>query len=575
MDDRERALAECLDVMADGGDAAAIVAAHPALAAELRALLDLADGLARLPAQPGPTPAFRARLAAALAQAPAPARLNAAPLPTTLVVQALDEALACLDRGQAVSAIVAGLPAGAGELQSLVPLAAALEQLPQPQPSSAFRSALADRLASAPAPSSLASRPSRGALVALVGRFWASTAASAAVAATVVLCAGAGLGFAARDALPGAALYPIKLGTERLEVWLSGDVHATAIHLDHARRRLDEAVRVPDRAVESLGRFNRDVTAALGGADAALAAGASRERVAMPLVAWLGTARHDLITAQDRLPVAAWRAARAVLDEGIVAFRGAGGLAERPVPRLAPGAEVLAARAAASHPWSGRVVLAPLRPSPGRGAAPAPEPEPAPERPAPPVVQVAAAAPSVGEPAPGAQIAPAPAVPTDPPARATDRPRPTDRPAPQPTATPEPTEPPVVPTEPTAEPTAPPPDPTEPPAPTPTPGAPQPTVLELRCTPDPVKSAGTAECQVTNLEGEAVEIEWSVSMGRMEPSEGDARSARFVDIGGISGVSRLFVTVTAVLVPGPAWDGGEPPAGQVVIVVEPEHGVAP
>lgn len=576
MDDRERRLAERLDALLEGTggtSGASEPGSRPAADGDLGALSELtalAAALARLPAPPAPDAAFRARLSAALAVAPEPASLRVPVLPTTTVVQALDEALLRLDAGTPRDDVLAGLPLAADELRSLVALAAALEELPRTAgPSAPFRRALANQLAAAAPPSSLDNRrPVGGALGLWLRRLWASTAASAALAATVLLFAGAGLGVAARDAMPGDALHPVKLAVERLELWLAGDAGVTALRLEHARRRLDEALAVPALAVESLGRFTGDVASALGGADAALAAGAPRERVADPLVAWLGAARHDLIAAEARMPVASWRAARAVVDEGLLAFSSRGGLAERPVPRLAPGAEVLAARAGATHPWPYRVALAPLRPPVQPPASPA---RPAPEAGPPPAVQVAAApalvlAPQAPTPAP-----PEPTRSSEPerPRRTSAPPRPTEAPA-------EPTEPPPVPSEPSV-PTAtvPPSQPTEPPAPSPTPGAPRPTVLELRCTPDPVKSAGTADCRVINLDGEAVAIAWTASMGRIEPIDGDPLSARFVDVGGISGVSRLFVTVTASLVPDPAWSGGEPPVGQVVIVVEPEHGVAP
>jgi len=579
MDDLERRLAERLDALLEGFAAApdgaeeAVRMAADGEPSPLSELAALAAALVRLPTPPAPDPAFRARLSAALAAAPEPSSLHAPVLPTTAVVQALDEALMRLDAGTPRDDVLSGVPPAADELRSLVALAAALEDLPRTAgPSAPFRRALASRLAAAPPPSSLdARRPVGGAVGLWLRRLWASTAASAAVAATVLLFAGAGVGVAARDALPGDGLHPVKLAVERLELWLAGDAGATALRLEHARRRLDEAQAVPALAVESLGRFTGDVASALGGADAALAAGAPRERVAEPLVAWLGAARHDLIAAQAQMPVASWRAARAVVDEGLLAFSSRGGLAERPVPRLAPSTEVLAARAGATHPWPYRVVLAPLRPPAQAPSRPAPEAGP------PPAIQVAAAPALVlapQAPAPAPTVTPAPPEPTRP--SEPDRPRRTAEP-PQPTEPPaEPTEPPPVPTEPPA-PTAtvPPAQPTEPPAPSPTPGAPQPTVLELRCTPDPVKSAGTADCRVTNLDGEAVAIAWTASMGRIEPIDGEPLAARFVDVGGISGVSRLFVTVTASLVPDPAWSGGEPPAGQVVIVVEPEHGVAP
>ena len=508
----------------------------------LAELTELAAALDELPKMPAPEAAFRASLAERLAHAPAPSTVHAPAAPesspratatasaavepgwvlsTGQLSQAFDASLVALSAGVAREDVLAmlGEAAGDGDLTDLVGLAATLYELPDvPSPRASFRMQLRDVLAAAPEPRSLrhAARPTLWSRLGL--HVWQSTKAMAGVAAAFILFAGAGVTFASANALPGDALYPVKRTTERAQLWLGGPADALHHHLSFADRRLDEAVARPPLAGMTLAEFNREVTAALASADEAVARQVPRDRVIEPLLRWLLGARHDLVVGRPVLPPMAWRGARALVDEAILALDGGRPLAERAVPRLAHADAVLALRADDAQPWTR---LLPATTDLGVGAA-LPATLPA-KSPAVPDVRVRAAgsgSDAAAPRAPSALVASAP--PTGPgaatgpssgtvlveprdtiPLFTTPRdtnPRPTSRPS-KPTATERsataeptierpsptrdvPTEPPPAPTEPPAvdpTPTAVTPAPTEPPAATPTSQPALPADLVLSC----------------------------------------------------------------------------------------------
>jgi len=488
---------------------------NPAGHETLAELIALAVALDELPKMPAPEAAFRASLAERLACAPAPSTVRApaaataaasaavepgSVLSTGQLSQAFDASLVALAAGVAREDVLAmlGEAAGDGDLTDLVGLAATLYELPDvPSPRASFRAQLRDVLAAAPEPRTVrhAVRPTLWSRLGL--HVWQSTKAMAGVAAAFILFAGAGVTFASANALPGDALYPVKRTTERAQLWLGGPADALHHHLFFADRRLDEAVARPPLAGLTLAEFNREVTAALASADEAVARQVPRDRVIEPLLRWLLGARHDLVVGRPVLPPMAWRGARALVDEAILALDGGRPLAERAVPRLAHADAVLALRAEDAQPWTR---LLPATTDLGAGAA-LPATLPA-KSPAVPGVRVRAAgsgsdaaasrapsalvasAPPTGPgaatgPGSGTVVEPRDTIPLDTTPRDTN-PRPTSRPS-KPTATERSAtaEPTIERPSPTRDiPTEQPPAPTEPPAVDPTPATVSPTPTE-------------------------------------------------------------------------------------------------
>lgn len=372
MRELERALDACLEQMAtDGIDADAALSRFPEMAADLRPTLELAAGLGGLPEIPGPTEAFRDRLAAALDAAPEPANVQVGassqpaptPAPTTELVRALD---AALEAESGARAILDQHPQLEAELAPLVGLATALRELPATEaPAESFRGELASAIAQAPPPR--ATTAARGPAAGLAGGLswlrwlWRSTAATAAVAATVIIFIAAGVTYASADALPGSPLYPVKRTSERARLLLAGDDAELALHLAFADTRLFEALSAPPFAGDALADFSREVTAALVVADGMMARGEARDEVAPPLLAWLLGARANLVDGRPALPPTAWRASLALCDEAIAALRGDATLAVAPVPRLSDPAAILARRAGAEHDYRSPLAWRSLR----------------------------------------------------------------------------------------------------------------------------------------------------------------------------------------------------------------------
>lgn len=594
------------------------------------ALAALAAALDGLPQPPPPAPAFRAALAQRLADAPAPSSLataaaaepaaaEAPPLSTTELSRAFDASLAALAAGEPPARVRDRLGAAGGdaELAELVALAATLYALPDaPAPRDAFRTRLRDALAAAPPPSSLR-RPARAPLSVRLGRrLWQSTKLMAGAAAAVIVFAGAGVTYAAASALPGDWLYPVKRTTERAQLWLDGPTRAMDHHLAFADRRLDEAVARPPLAGLTLAEFNREVTAALAAADAALALRVPHDRVAEPLLRWLLGARGDLIAHRGVLPAMPWRGARALVDEAILALDGGRPLAEHLIPRLADPAAVLALRAAAGQPWTARQgAVGTLR---APAIADVPLPDPVTRRAARPggPGAPAAASPSDGatgsvraaaavrssnpaavaigpsDPSPGGDRDPRPtrrpADPTPTAARATptDVPAPTAEPseaAPAPTATAE-TPPATLPTTPapTAVATTPTPLATPTEAATPTAQPAMPVEPVLGCSATTVEVYQTTDCQL-DLAGWTLPQGWDIAWTTSSPNPphdpelvqiGDARSARasFTPKTALSGVSKLLVALEAAVRDS---DGATRATGRIIVFVVPRnHGAA-
>ena len=620
-------LEACLERLNGGDDIAAALSAcpDPALAQTLRPLLEIVAVLRRDGAMAeGPSASFTADLGARLAAAPAPSSVRTADLaaarfafdpdaarhaatdtathtatdaathaapaapdasdsygpvlraapevgapgtPTSRLVRSLDVWLSARHDGDLAGAALEDLPGQAEELAPLLELAAVLgrDGARADGPSADFRAELSRRLAEAPDPRSV--RRSRRAPFFSLRRLWRSTAFMATAAATVILCLGAGVTYASANALPGEWLYPVKRSVESVRLAVSSDGGAMALRLDFAERRLAEAVGSPELSGAALADFSHQVTAALALVDAAIAAGAPRERVAEPLVEWLIAARRELIVSQDGMPPMAWRGARALLDEAIVALSGGGVLTGKAVWRLSEPSAVLVLREVPTHPWAWellrarRLIISPpivspsIDPSVAAGVS---------------AVRAIAAASDTGSagigtraaaPQPAEAAAPSGPVgssapPGEPPAEPST-PRPTTAPtspvSPATPPPPSPTEPPEAPTPlPTSvPPTALPPSPTTPPTATPRIDLPLPARLDVYCDPETVESAGSTVCRVTlPAPAGSGEVQWSASFGDIRVPDGAfPAEAVFTDTTGMSGVAKLIVTISVAYTP--------------------------
>ncbi len=588
-----RLLEACLERMSVGDDIASVLAAcpDPALADIMRPLLEIAAVIGLDGARADrPSASFKADLSARIAAAPAPSSLNAFEAtaeqtaqpsmpgisitdegsPTSQLVSALDSWLTAREVARPAGASFDAMPDETDELAPLLDLATTLSRdgARAHGPSAQFRTELARRLAEAPAPRSV--RDDWRAPSSFFRRLWHSTAFMATGAATVILCLGAGVTYASASALPGELLYPVKRSVESVRLAVASDGGAMDLRLDFAERRLAEAIGSPEVSGEVLAEFSYQISAALAIVDASIAAGAPRELVAAPLVDWLIAARRELIVSQAGLPPMAWRGARALLDEAIVALSGGGVLTGHAVWRLSEPSAVLALREAPTHPWAwerlraGRpIVIVPPLPSPldsvpsstlatvsGVSASLA--------------SSIAASAPPSAplytesrNSTPGGM--PSARLTGGQPARAPTAAR---LPTAMPTATPAPpipTEPPTV-APPTAiPPTELPPPPTIPPTATPRIDLPLPARLEVYCDPETVESAGSTMCHVT-LPAPAMpgEVQWSASFGRIDVPDSDVPTeAIFTDNTGMSGVTKLIVTITVSFTPsdGPSSTG--------------------
>jgi hypothetical protein len=346
-----------------------------------------------------------------------------------------------------------------------------------------------------------------------LARLWRNTAATAALAAAVLLFVAFGASYASANALPGQPLYPIKRGLELARLWILSGEAELAWRLDLAERRLSEAVAVPAAADGSLGDFNREITAGVALAERAIADGTTRDEIVPPLVGRLMTARGELVTGRPVLPPIAWRSSLALVDTAILLLRG-DELAAVPIPRLfGPSWPVAGARAVFALPLRPVVAAAPPAAPvvaigggaaggsrggsggtigrPGTGPAPAA---------APPAALVALA------PAPNA-VVPAPAGPGDPPATSPPASTPDDPPSPRPTLVqptpgrtasalpPPPASPTVAPPPSAAPPTPTPVAPTAPP-PTATPDDKLPPVIKSGANPDQISVGGFSDLWV-------------------------------------------------------------------------------
>ena len=162
--------------------------------------------------------------------------------------------LDALDEGQRVAELLARYPEHALELEPLLESAVwfggqAAVVAPRPGFVKASRARLVEKIATPPAATGFWSQ-----LFAGLGSGW-RMALQAAVVVVMLAClvvGSSGIAYASQDALPGDALYPVKLGLEHVELWLTLDPQAELrLHLQLSQLRITEMQKLL-----ALGRYD-------------------------------------------------------------------------------------------------------------------------------------------------------------------------------------------------------------------------------------------------------------------------------------------------------------------------------
>lgn len=162
--------------------------------------------------------------------------------------------LDALDGGQGVAELLARYPEHALELEPLLESAVwfggqAAVVAPRPGFVKASRARLVEKIAAPPAATGIWSQ-----LFASLGSGW-RMALQAAVVIVMLAClvvGSSGIAYASQDALPGDALYPVKLGLEQVELWLTLDPQAELrLHLQFSQLRITEMQKLL-----ALGRYD-------------------------------------------------------------------------------------------------------------------------------------------------------------------------------------------------------------------------------------------------------------------------------------------------------------------------------
>jgi uncharacterized protein DUF5667 len=162
-------------------------------------------------------------------------------------------------------------PQYASELEPLLKTAFTLESLRDVKPSPAFKSQTRARLLRLSRPVPVPRRQ-------ILARFSFAT-----VTLIVLIAIGltGGIVYAANDSLPDSPLYPIKRGTERVEILLARDAESQArAYMTFAERRLDEAealVNKPEQSTlveQTIAEYNNQVGASLAVVPVGLSGGA-------------------------------------------------------------------------------------------------------------------------------------------------------------------------------------------------------------------------------------------------------------------------------------------------------------
>jgi hypothetical protein len=164
----------------------------------------------------------------------------------------LEQSISQIAEGQArVESCLLAYPAQAAELEPLLRASEELRVIPKPVMSPAAKARIESQLFEAAAASGLVRRE-RKPLLALLRPLivlprwrWAYSALAAVVVVLLLMTTLVG----AANALPGSPLYPIKLATEEVWLWVTPVRAEPALHLRLAQRRLDEYKKLVERGV--------------------------------------------------------------------------------------------------------------------------------------------------------------------------------------------------------------------------------------------------------------------------------------------------------------------------------------
>lgn len=166
----------------------------------------------------------------------------------------LDQSLSQIAAGKArVESCLVTYPAMADELEPLLLAAERLRAIPKPEMAPAARAQIEERVLVAAAANPLL-RPAarRWPLIALPRWRWGLSALTAVVIFVFLMMTT--LVTASADALPGSALYPIKLTAEDAWLWIAPERLEPGLRLRLAQRRLDEIVALAEQ-----GEFDESV----------------------------------------------------------------------------------------------------------------------------------------------------------------------------------------------------------------------------------------------------------------------------------------------------------------------------
>lgn len=178
----------------------------------------------------------------------------------------LDECLAAVQQGETVEACLARYPRHAARLKPLLALAGRVRRTPrmQPRPWAQSTAWNAVRLRAA----DLRSGKRRGAPI-HVSFGWLKPVAVAFSLVLAIGATGGATAFASQDALPNETLYPVKLFTEDVRVWVTFDDSSRAdLLLDQSDERMHEIATlvshgdpIPENVLSALKDRNEDALA--------------------------------------------------------------------------------------------------------------------------------------------------------------------------------------------------------------------------------------------------------------------------------------------------------------------------
>ena len=360
----------------------------------------------------------------------------------------LDQSITQITAGKArLESCLLAYPTMANELEPLLRAAETLRGIPKPALSPVARARIEEQVLVAAAANPRLCPPVKRAKP-LVLPSWRLVMNTLTVAVVVVFLLMTTLVTASADALPGSALYPVKLASEDAWLWVAPARSEPALHLRFARRRLAELEELVKRGTfdeATLEALTDHVDAALDGLESLPPA------IALPLLdeaaGVIEEQQVSLSSIVDALPPAE----RAVVEIALARSVAQARRVEALNRKLRPSGQATPARTLE--------VVAPLAVTSTLTLTQTVEPTLTPTVEPSGTVTASLTSEPTAEPPHGG-----PGEPASPPPVSTNPPPEPTQPPPEPTQPPpEPTQPPPEPTQPPPEPTQPPPEPTQPP----------------------------------------------------------------------------------------------------------------